>query len=289
MAEQALTVYDLNPGKIISDRYEVVSANRHGGLSTAFKMKDLEQGDDCEMQLFPSALFESDEQMQEFAASWNPWKRVDSAAVLQVREILNLGDATMLLITDFPAGESLRTTLNDRGALPAEVVVSMGVQLLEGLSRVHSHGLIHGDIKPYTIHTVGEDSELAAQVVDGGITPGLWTAKGLGEKTALIGTPFYAPIEQFGGDSPNIQSDIYNVAAVLFEAVAGVLPWSGGSFLEVFQSKLDKSAPTLSKRGSQVEIDPDLEAAIVTGCLAERDKRYATAEDFAERLSGFLA
>ena len=40
--------------------------------------------------------------------------------------------------------------------------------------------------------------------IDGGVTPGLWNAKNLGDKTALIGTPFYAPVEQFGGESPDV-------------------------------------------------------------------------------------
>ena len=89
-------------------------------------------------------------------------------------------------------------------------------------------------------------------------------------------------------DSPNVQSDVYNTAAVLFESVAGALPWSGSSFLEVFQSKLDKTPPSMSARASNVEIDPELEVAIVTGCLAERGKRYATAKQFEERLAAFL-
>ena len=83
MPEQALTVYDLTPGKVVGERYEVVGSHRQGGLSTAFEMKDRENGERCEMQLFPAALFEYEGQMQEFSASWAPWKRVNSDSVLR--------------------------------------------------------------------------------------------------------------------------------------------------------------------------------------------------------------
>ena len=81
-----------------------------------------------------------------------------------------------------------------------------------------------------------------------------------------------------------MQSDIYNVSAVLFECLAGVLPWRGVSFLEVFQAKLDKTPPSVAAHAPNVSVDPELEAAIATGCLAEKRKRYATAREFQKRL-----
>jgi serine/threonine-protein kinase len=287
MTIEHLTVFDLVPGKLVADRYEILRAHRQGGLSAAFEVVDKASGERCELQLFPSALFEGDAQAQDFVAAWEPWRRVASDAVLPVREIVALGDSTLLLITDFPAGDSLRSVLNARKRLESSEVVSLGVQLLGGLAEVHAHGLVHGDIKPYTIEITGRGASLRARLVDGGITPGLWTAKHLGEKTALIGTPFYAPIEQFGGDSPDVQSDVYNLAAVLFECLAGVLPWRGVSFLEVFQAKLDKSKPSVRKLAPDLDVDPALDDAIATGCLAEKRRRYATARGFLERLQAF--
>lgn len=285
MSPETLTVYDLEPGRRVGDRYEVVQAHRQGGLSTAFEVKDLEDGARLEMQLFPSALFDRVEQAEEFVAAWKPWLRVDSPGVVGVRQILHLGDATLILITDYPEGASLRSLLNDRPRLEPVEVRRVGTQLLEGLVEIHAHGLVHGDIKPYTIHVSGEGDDITARLVDGGITPGLWTAKHLGDKTALIGTPYYAPVEQFGGDSPDVQSDVYNVATVLFECASGVLPWPGTSFLEVFQAKLDKTPPSIAARAPGVEVDSALEAAIVGGCLADKGQRYATAKEFLDRLA----
>ena len=199
-----------------------------------------------------------------------------------MREVLDLENSNMALLTDFPAGRSLRVLLSDEGRLPEAQVLELGRQLLDGMSEIHARGLVHGDIKPQTIFV--EDGPQNGVLVDGGITTGLWNAKHLGEHTALIGTPFYAPVEQFGGDSPGVQSDIYNLATVLFEVACGVLPWPGSSLLEVFQAKLDKQLPSMASRAPGVEIDPALSEAIAVGLAADRGERYPTAGAFREAL-----
>ena len=91
MSTQVPSIYDLVPGKRVHERYRVVGAHRQGGLSAAFEAVDEASSEDCELQFFPSALFEDEEQAREFASSWNAWKRVQSDSVLAVREIVLLG------------------------------------------------------------------------------------------------------------------------------------------------------------------------------------------------------
>ncbi|MFT5464892.1 MAG: serine/threonine protein kinase, partial [Planctomycetota bacterium] len=218
---------------MLAGRYKVIGPHRQGGLSTAIEVEDTSGGARCELQLFPPGLFESDEQKREFLGLLEPWREVTSDTVLGLKDLLDLEPATLGLVTAYPEGESLRQVLNREECLPVKSTVNLGVQILEGLEAIHGRSLVHGDVKPYTIHLVdfsegnaGDDSSVPrVLLVDGGLTPGLWTAKDLGDKTALIGTPYYAPVEQFGGDAPDVLSDVYNVATVLYECLTGVLPW----------------------------------------------------------------
>ncbi len=285
MDSQYLTIYDIAPGKVIAGRFTIVGPNRQGGFSTAYEAKGSD-GSRCEIQFFPAGLFEDTNQVGDFQERLQPWTEIGCPTVLKVRELLPLEPDGLALVTDFPEGESLRERLNREKQLSPKQVVDLGCQLLAGLDAIHSGGLHHGDIKPYSVHiSGGSDGEpLTALLVDGGVTPGLWTAKSLGDKTALIGTPYYAPVEQFGGDAPDVRSDIYNLATVLYEAIAGKLPWSGTSFLDVFQAKL-QDPPPLSVRAPDVEVDPKLEQAIARGCLADRRKRYSSASEFLSALS----
>jgi len=276
---EPLTLYDLSPGTRVAGRYTIVGPHRQGGLATVFEVRG-EDGERLEMQVFPTQLFSKAGEAREFSVFLEPWTAVDSPSVLRVREVLQVQRSFLAMFTDFPAGEPLRSRFKGRGRLGEDEVIQLARHCLEGLVEIHANSLVHGDVKPATIFVTGEGSELRATLVDGGITPGLWTAKDLGEKTALIGTPYYAPVEQFGGDSPSEGSDMYNLATVLFECLTGVLPWPGTSFLEVFQAKLDKRPPSMKARNPDVDVDEDLERVVVKGCLADRRTRYADAREF---------
>ena len=279
MPPESLTLFDIVPGRVIADRFTVVGANRQGGFSTAFEVMDSQDGARCELQLFPAGLFEGGAQAGQFCDRLRPWTEIDSRAVLHMREILELDAHNLALITEFPTGESLRERLNREKILPRNEVVAIGRHLLEGLEQIHARELVHGDIKPYTIYVEGTGDQVSSVLVDGGVTPGLWTAKDLGDKTALIGTPYYAPVEQFGGDAPDVRSDIYNVATVLFECAVGVLPWPGKTFLEVFQAKLE-DPPPMRERAPDVEIDEAFEQVIRKGGCADRNRRYGSVAEF---------
>jgi serine/threonine-protein kinase len=278
---QYLTSYDLVRGKKIAERFTIVGLRRQSGFAPAYEATDAEGGR-CELQLFPAGLFERARQAEEFKERLMPWKEVDSEHVLAVREVLEVSGG-LLLVTDMPAGESLRERLNSRKRLAQPEILRLARQLLEGLARIHGAGLVHGDIKPPTVYVQRKGEQLSACLVDGGVTPGLWTAKHLGERTALIGTPLYAPLEQFGGEAADVRSDIYNLATVLYECATGVLPWSGKDYLEVFQAKLQDPAP-MKARAPDVTVDPRLEAAVLRGCLTDRRKRYASAGEFQKAL-----
>jgi len=279
--------FEISPGKKLAGKYTVVCAHRQGGLSTAFEVTDDKDSTRCEIQIFPSNLFKSEDQAVDFRERMMPWREIDSDAVCRVREVIELHESTMGMVTEYPEGESLRTRLNREGRLDLVEVIAVGHQLLDGLSKVHAKELVHGDIKPYTVHLQGEGSDVRVLLVDGGVTSSLWTAKGLGETTVLLGTPYYAPVEVFGGDAPDVRSDIYNTATVLYECVTGTLPWHGKSFLEVFQAKLT-DPPKMSTRAPDIEVDPRLESVILRGCLADRNKRYKSAAEFRDAMAALI-
>ena len=282
-------VHEIGPGKLIANRFEIRASHRQGGLSVAFEAFDREAGAEREVQFFPPSLFDGDQEAEEFAGLWAPWKRVESAHVLRVHEIALVGPDALLLVTDLPKGRSLRTVLDEVERVPEAEVVRIGLQLLEGLAALHAQGLVHGDVKPLSIWVGGSGRDLEDGVlIDGGSTPGLWTAKDLGERTALIGTPYYAPIEQFGGEAPDVQSDVYNLATLLFELATGVQPWRGRTFLEVFQAKLEREPPTVANRAPGVELSEAFENAVRGGLFPDREQRHSSATAFHEALKAAL-
>jgi len=264
----------LAPGRVVAERYELEEPHRQGGLSVAFTAGDRTNGDACEVQAFSAGLFDGAEQAQQFARDFEGWKRLDTPRVARVREVVVEGP-TAFVACDLPAGDSLRTLLDRRGDESVGVarVVEIGREAALALEELHAAGLVHGDLKPSAVWIDGPRVTL----VDGGTTPSLWTAKGMGERTALIGTPYYAPIEQFGGEAPDTNSDVYNLCTLLFEVATGVQPFAGSNFLEVFQSKLAPEPPTFAQRRPGLEGRGPLEQVIRRGLFADAKRRYASA------------
>lgn len=288
MSKTTFSPFDLAPGRVVAERFRIEGASRQSGLAAVFTAHDEQRDAACELSVFPAALFDGPNQVEEYREALSRWTSVRSGHVASVREVSVIGGALMA-ISDRPGGSSLREWLKQHRRMPCEQVVRLGLDLLDGVMAIHGRGLVHGDIKPQTIYVEPRDGGLHPVLVDGGVTAGLWNAKHLGDRTALIGTPFYAPIEQFGGDSPDVQSDVYNVATVLFEAATGVLPWPGKSLLEIFQAKLDRAAPSMSARAPDLELPSGFESAVTRGLLADRKQRYEDAASFHAALSGLGA
>lgn len=280
MALPGPTQFDLEPGNVLHERFEVLHSLRQNGMCRTFEVRDRRDGAKRELLVFFAALFESPQQSADFAGEMRSWAEIDSPAVTKVLEVIPCDDGALLVVTAPAIGTTLRERLKEKGSLGAAEAKALGLELLEGLAAIHARALVHGDVKPFTIHVHAKH----ARLVDGGITPGLWTAKHLGDRTMLIGTPVYAPVEQFGGESPDVQSDLYNLATVLYECVTGVVPWPGKNFLEVFQAKMS-APPAMRTRARKIEVPAALEEVVLRGLQPDRRERYESAEEFRAALA----
>ncbi len=289
MPNEEFSLFDMAPGRSIGS-YRIERPHRTSGFASVLEAREDPSGARVELAVFPAAMFDGAAQAESFAALLRSWQRVTSSHVLRVREVKLLGAGNVIVVSDYPPGRTLRSWLEEHGRMDVAGAIDLGMQLLDGVIEIHRTGLVHGDIKPATIFVAERKARpgLHAIMVDGGVTAGLWNAKHLGERTALIGTPFYAPVEQFGGESPDVRSDVYNVATVLFELVTAVLPWPGKSLLEVFQAKLDKRAPSMRLRAPGIQVPAEFERVVIAGLMADRAQRHPSAEAFKQALGSLV-
>ncbi len=125
----------------------------------------------------------------------------------------NQRDGLLYYVMEYVEGETLAARL-ERGPLPGPAVSQLASGLLEALAFAHARGVIHRDLKPSNIF--GADSR--PQLGDFGIAHLLDTGGGLTETGQLIGTRSYMPPEQLAGGRPTPATDLYALAAVLYEA-----------------------------------------------------------------------
>jgi len=180
-------------------------------------------------------------------------------------------------------GETLRDRLRREVQLPVEEAVRLTREIADALTYAHAHGVIHRDIKPENILVSGGH----ARVADFGIARALEAAGGetLTASGMLVGTPTYMSPEQAAGEPAlDGRSDVYSLACVLYEMLAGEPPWTGPTSQAVISRRFTESPRPL---GATREGLPDgLEQAVAKALALAPADRFHDAAEFGRALSG---
>jgi serine/threonine-protein kinase len=195
------------------------------------------------------------------------------------------GDADGLLYYVMPLieGESLRARLKESGPLAVEETIRTGSEVAEALNHAHAEGFVHRDLKPDNILFARHGAMLA----DFGLAR-LRTAgsSDLSSEGIAIGTPEYMSPEQGAAKRVDGRSDIYSLACVLYEALAGRPPFTGATPQIVLARHATESPPPIGV------VRPDVPSRLVCAldaALAKRPKRRpSTGKAFARLLEASL-
>jgi serine/threonine protein kinase/tetratricopeptide (TPR) repeat protein len=185
------------------------------------------------------------------------------------------------LVMEYIPGITLNRKLA-AGSLPEKEVIRLGVQLAEGLSAAHEHGVVHRDLKPGNLRLT-EDGRL--KILDFGLAkfwqpvPECATAESLSETHAMAGTlPYMAP-EQLLGAEIDARTDIHAAGSVLYEMATGQRPFAEVPSAHLIGAIL-RSTPA-EPRTLNPKLSPDLER-IIGKCLEkEPENRYQSAKELA--------
>jgi serine/threonine protein kinase/tetratricopeptide (TPR) repeat protein len=173
--------------------------------------------------------------------------------------VLDSGEAAGLpfYVMPFIDGESLRDRLTRERVLSVENAVRLTEQVADALSYAHAAGIVHRDIKPENILLLGGH----ALVADFGIARAITAASDDAEVTATgmtVGTPAYMSPEQAAGDAIiDGRSDVYSLATVVFEMIAGHTPFAGPSNRAMITRRFVEPAPRLRALCEDLPIEID--------------------------------
>ncbi|MEZ5246824.1 MAG: serine/threonine-protein kinase [Acidimicrobiales bacterium] len=180
------------------------------------------------------------------------------------------------IVLEWVDGPDLRQRL-DQGSLTPTEVIEIGASIADGLAALHTHRLVHRDVKPANILlTVGGTPKLT----DFGIA----TANA-GDRTAtgiVLGTAKYLAPEQVRGREVDGRTDLFALAAVLYESLAGTPPWSRDGDLPTALARLEEDPPDL--RDTHPHLPPALSATVMRGLEREPEDRWPGMTEFAAAL-----
>ena len=191
------------------------------------------------------------------------------------------GGDLLYYVMPFVAGDSLRRRLAREGPLPIDDAIRLIRQVAAALHHAHLQGVIHRDIKPENILL----HEGEAMVADFGIAlaAGAAADERLTEAGLMLGTPEYMSPEQATGERElDARSDVYSLACVLYELLAGEPPHPGASARIVIAKRFTEAVPRV--RRLRPAVPAAVEQALVRALALEPVERFPTAAAFAEAL-----
>jgi TolB-like protein/tRNA A-37 threonylcarbamoyl transferase component Bud32 len=264
----------------LAERYQLDRELGRGGMATVFLAHDLRHDRRVALKVLHPEL----------AATLGPerfQREIRTTARLQhphILPVLDSGDAAAQLWYTMPyvEGESLRERLRREGQLPLDDALQITREVSDALSYAHSQGIVHRDIKPENIllsqgHALVADFGIARAVQQGDAEQ--LTATGM-----AIGTLAYmSPEQASGGSAVDGRSDLYSLGCVLYEMLAGEVPYTGATPQALIAKRLREPLPHV--RTVRESVPAAVEQAINRALAPMAADRFATVVEFVQALA----
>ena len=264
----------------LAGRYRLERELGRGGMATVYLAHDLKHHRPVAIKVLRPELAASvgaDRFLQEIDIS----ARLAHPHILPLHDSGTAGDL-LYYVMPYVAGESLRTWLERERPLSLEQAVKVARDVAEALDHAHRHGVVHRDIKPENIlleegHAVVTDFGLATALATA--EPGQLTAAGF-----AVGTPEYMSPEQAAGERQlDPRSDVYSLACVVYEMLAGEPPFHGAGARAVMARHVTDPAPPLTT--VRPDLGPGVARAVARALAKAAADRHASAGDFVRALT----
>lgn len=271
----------LSPGQTVLDHYVVDSLLGAGGMGEVYRAHHAHLDMAVALKVIVSGV--SADLMARFQREAKLMARVRHPNIVAVLDYGTLPDGAPCIVMEYLEDEDLSTRLTRRGRLPWGEALDLAVDLLAGLAVVHDADIVHRDLKPSNVMFAAGardtpkliDFGIARSLHDG-VTP--FTQSG-----AIIGTPAYMAPEQFLRRKVDRRTDLYAVALILYETLAGALPHGSVETSAVLR-RVSGDLPRLSVPVPWPQPPEALEAVILGALAVEPDQRPKDARAFIDAL-----
>jgi eukaryotic-like serine/threonine-protein kinase len=270
-------VTEVADNTLVDSRYRILRRIGSGGMADVYCAEDTHLG----RQVALKVLHRRFAQDQEFVERFR--REASAAAGLQHPNVVGVfdrgrHDGTYYIAMEHLPGRTLKEIVEAEAPLAQERVVDLGLQILQAAGFAHRHGVIHRDFKP---HNVIVDEHAHAKVTDFGIARA--GASEMTETGSIMGTAQYLSPEQAQGHAVTATSDLYSIGVMLYEMLAGRLPFDGDSAVSIALKHLSEQPAPISQL--RHDVHPALESVVMAALAKDPAQRWQSAEDFAEALT----
>jgi eukaryotic-like serine/threonine-protein kinase len=264
-------------GELIAGRYELEELVGSGGMSSVYRAHDRLLERTVALKILHEQFTRDDDYVERF--------RREARAVAQLTHpnivtVIDRGeqDGRQFIVFEYVDGMNLKELMAQEGPLSAREAIELALQIARGLAFAHDQGLVHRDVKPQNVLL---DADGRAKVTDFGIAHAV-DVDGMTITGTIMGTSNYIAPEQARGQPVDEQTDVYSLGCVLYELLAGEVPFDGDNFVAVAMRHVNEPVPSV--REVRPDVPPRLDWAIQQAMAKDHDERFESMADFAAEL-----
>jgi serine/threonine-protein kinase len=270
-------------GDLIADRYELEELVGTGGMSSVFRARDRQLDRRVAIKILHEHYATDPEYLERFRREARAVAKLSHPNIVTV---IDRGDddGRQYIVFEHVEGENLKELVLRTGRLPVRRALELALAVADGLSFAHDHGLVHRDVKPQNV-LLSREGEV--KVTDFGIARSLHMDHGVTQTGTVLGTGEYLAPEQASGKPVSAATDVYSLGVVLWELLAGDVPFVGENFVAVALRHVNEPPPHLHER--RPDVSPRLAAAVERSLAKDPSRRFPSMAAFAKELRACLA
>ena len=233
----------LPPPPLLAQRYRLERKFAQGGMAEVWLATDMSLSRQVAVKILKSTLATDPVVAERFRREAITVARLSHPNIVAVHDTIDF-DGRQAVVMQLINGKSLRQLLDEQKRLSAELTMHIGSCVASALDAAHAAGLVHRDVKPGNILITPDGRVLLA---DFGIAKGLGTSDDLTSENVMMGTAKYLSPEQVRGRKLDGRADLYALGLVLYECLAGRVPFLGESDADTALARLQRDPTDLAR------------------------------------------
>jgi serine/threonine-protein kinase len=283
---------DPRVGAVLAGRYRLIRRIGEGGMGVVYEAEHVELGKPVALKILREDFTRKQDLVERFKQEARSAASIGHENIIDVSDFGTTDDGGIFFAMELLRGEDLADLLQREVRLPLERTARIVAQLCRALHAAHQKGIIHRDLKPENVFLVQkEERRDVVKVLDFGIAK-MTTLDAEGRrltKTGVIfGTPEYMAPEQARGQTLDLRVDVYATGVMLYEMLAGQVPFTGESFMAILTQHLFSDVKPIAQIAPDVQLPAAVESVIYKAMSKDRDERYGTMLEMLEDLQRAL-
>ncbi|MFF3332504.1 serine/threonine-protein kinase [Streptomyces sp. NPDC002888] len=271
------SLFSGRPAELIGRRvagYRVEAEIGRGGMAVVYRARDLRLDRTVALKLLAPELARNDTFRQRFTHESRVAAAIDHPHIVPIYEAGET-DGVLYIAMRYVSGSDLRHLLDRRGPLPLPTAVRIAGQVASALDAAHDHGLVHRDVKPGNVLVArGTDSDHPEHVylTDFGLTKKSLSLTGFTSVGQFVGTLDYVAPEQISGRPVDGRCDVYGLACVVYETLAGRPPFRRDDDMALLWAHQYADPPPLTE--ARPDLPPQVDAVFAEALAKSPDDRH---------------